>query len=120
MKERVTKIYICGVCGAEYEKRDLCEQCERTHYSKFKVQNVYWSKQSKHPAYIVLKDDDGRDVVYAKELTCSNIIKNTWVKRDPREWSDLVPLNGVIVDSTPKNQFQQKSFWDKLKDLFGF
>ena len=61
-------LFICDVCGTQYDDEDACVMCEKNHTIPKKVVEVTYiaelNKAPAYPDYITIEFDDGRRVRY--------------------------------------------------------
>ena len=66
MKE--IKLYVCGICGAQYKSKDECAECEKAHKTKIRLRAFrhvpYKSNRSGWPIEIFVLDENGNEGRY--------------------------------------------------------
>ena len=68
MKE--IKHYICEVCGTEYNDKNKCQQCEKSHCRPIEIIKGKYvgiaNNQKGYPVSIIVKMSDGTEQVYKR------------------------------------------------------
>ena len=65
MTERVITRYVCDLCGAEYDTKDECAECESGHTrrSKTKIRDMSFEPKHRIP-FMVWIEFDGQKIPY--------------------------------------------------------
>lgn len=61
-------VYVCDVCGAEYNSPDGAKECEKTHRKIRSAETIVFSKTGKYPLVIAITFDDGKRFRYNADL----------------------------------------------------
>ena len=61
-------VYVCEVCGAEYDCPDGAKACEKTHKSIKSVETIVYNKTGEYPLVVAITFDDGERLRYNVDL----------------------------------------------------
>lgn len=118
MIEVLHKTYICGICGAEYDSADECENCEASHADSLRITGVYWDSRRKYPSYLEFVTPDGDTVIYSVDPATQTASKMIDCRaKDPREWSDLIVID--IENKNTDNTGSGETLISKLRNMLG-
>lgn len=66
--------YICEVCGAKYQNKEVAETCEKAHYQPVEITNFKYDKYEQKREFpltinINLKDGNGKEriITYSRK-----------------------------------------------------
>lgn len=57
--------YICEICGAEYESKEECRECEHCHNKPIEIIKVEYKKNGSYPSKVYIRMSNGQIVEYS-------------------------------------------------------
>ena len=61
---KTAEIYICEICGAEFNDKDACLDCENGHSQPESIYELHYENSYKYPTNIDIKFPNDRVITY--------------------------------------------------------